>query len=85
MLKFVPHMGNPIVFVAQNATAPTAVHSSLLRGGRLGIVPPAGRRRVGVKTTGSDHDPANEAQNHDGERKCSEVRIRAERQAHTAD
>jgi hypothetical protein len=30
MLKFVPHMGNPIVFVAQNATALTAVESSLL-------------------------------------------------------
>jgi hypothetical protein len=46
MLKFVPHMGNPIVFVAQNTTAPTAVHSSLLRGGRHGIVPPAGRLRA---------------------------------------
>jgi hypothetical protein len=29
MLKIVPHMGNPIVFVAQNGTAPTAVQSSL--------------------------------------------------------
>ena len=57
------------------------MQSSFLRGGRHGIVPPAGRLRAGVKTTGSDHDPANEAQNHDGERKCSEVRTRAERQA----
>ena len=29
MLKFVPHMGSPIFFVAQNGTAPTAVQSSL--------------------------------------------------------
>lgn len=58
MLKLVPHMGNPIVFVAQNATAPTALQSSLLRGGRHGIVPPASRLRAGVKTTGSHHDPA---------------------------